>query len=206
MRANLPVVVDVGAVVFMRSPGKESPAPATGVAAAVPGQVQRGFTLLEIMLVVVLIGITVTFVNLRLDPDPGEVAMREAERVAALIRQLREESILRARPMAFVFDEFEQRYSFALLDGGEWKPVVAADLFRPRRIQSPVKASLSIDSGNDAAAERPDEGKEEGRVMVVVDPVGETTPFLMALTADRVIVNVTLDAYAEIVVGQGKAE
>ncbi len=107
---------------------------------------QHGFTLLEMMLVVVLIGITVTFVNLDLQPDPVDLAQREGERVAALLVQLQEESILSGQVLAMEFDEFEQVYRFVSASKGNWRLIDNDDLFRSRAIKTPVKATLSVDA------------------------------------------------------------
>jgi general secretion pathway protein H len=162
---------------------------------------QAGFTLLEIMLVVVLVSITVTFVNLKLNPDPARIVEREGERVAALIGQLREESILRGRLMAVEFDEGTQRYGFAVVDSGEWKSLESVELFRSRSFQAPVKASLAITG---APTEREDseqeEGRSDGRHRIVVDPVGDITPFEMTLDAQGNTAIVSLNAFDEVVV------
>ena len=60
---------------------------------------EQGFTLLEMMLVVVLIGLTVGFVNLNLSPDAEDVLDREANRIVALLQQLQDESVISGKPM-----------------------------------------------------------------------------------------------------------
>lgn len=165
---------------------------------------QAGFTLIEIMLVVLLIGITITFVNLNLDPDPGQIVRREADRMAVLLRQLGDESILRGRAMAMHVDTASGRYRFEVLEGGEWKAVNNDDLFHSRRIRQPVRAELSVEPGaSEAPLEDEDRDNEDdvadGRSRVVVDPLGEITPFTLALAADGHRVIVGLDDYANVV-------
>jgi type II secretion system protein H len=157
--------------------------------------------LLEIMLVVVLVAITVTFVNLQLNPDPARIVIREGERVAALIDQLREESILRGRLMAVEFDEGSQRYGFAVADSGEWKSLESVELFRSRGFQAPVRADLAITGApSDGEDSEGEEERNDGRHRIVVDPVGDITPFEMTLYAQGNTATVALNEFDEVVV------
>ena len=161
------------------------------------------------MRVVVLISITVTFVNLNLQPDSEKLVLREAERIAALIRQLKDESILRGRALAFEFDEFDQEYRFSGISDGEWQPLEGDDLFRLRAVLQPVKAVLDVRGASEKPAE--DEGEEElsesekerlkaDRYRIVVDPAGTVTPFEMILAAENHRVMVGLDSYDDVTV------
>ncbi len=172
------------------------------------GVAQRGFTLLEIMLVVVLIGITVTFVNLKLGPDPEQTVKREGDRVAALLGQLVDESILRGRVMAMTFDEAEQRYGFETLSGSEWKTISRHELFYPRRFARPVVGSLQVDGSSsrpdderiESSGETDDEAnRADGRSRVIVDPVGGISDFNLSLQAEGYRVLVSLDEYANVI-------
>ncbi len=165
---------------------------------------QAGFTLIEIMLVVLLIGITITFVNLNLDPDPAQIVRREGDRVVALLRQLGDESILRGRAMAMHVDTGTGQYAFEVLEGGEWKLVDDDELFHARRLRKPVRAEMRVESGPGEEADEDevdDTGADtaDGRARVIVDPVGEITPFTLALAASGHRVIVGLDEYANVV-------
>jgi general secretion pathway protein H len=52
-----------------------------------------GFTLLELLVVVVLIGLTTTLVLLNIAPDDRDLVRREADRLAQLVEQARDEAI-----------------------------------------------------------------------------------------------------------------
>ena len=95
--------------------------------------VQRGFTLLEIMVVVVLIALTVTLVGLNLNRDLDQIAGLEAERFAKLLEHLRYESVLTGKSYAIEVDEQKKIYRF-LESSDKWLPIKNDDLLRPRKI------------------------------------------------------------------------
>lgn len=159
-------------------------------------RVEAGFTLLEIMVVVALVGVAITMINLNLSPDPGRAAQREGERVAALLRQLQEESLLRGRPLALVFDEAAQRYGFAVAESGRWRVLDNDDVFRPRRVLAPVSAALTV---NGEPREEGDGERDHAPGRIVVDPLGQVTPFDMIFSAGDARVAVTVDAFGAVV-------
>ena len=66
---------------------------------------QGGFTLLEIMVVVVLIALTVTLVGMNLGRDTDQIAQLEATRFARLLSQVRDESVLTGKSYAIELNE-----------------------------------------------------------------------------------------------------
>ncbi len=52
-----------------------------------------GFTLIELLVVVVLIGLTTTLVLLNVTPDDRDLVRREADRLALLVEQARDEAV-----------------------------------------------------------------------------------------------------------------
>ncbi|HET20481.1 MAG TPA: type II secretion system protein GspH, partial [Chromatiales bacterium] len=62
----------------------------------------RGFTLIEVMVVIVIIAILVTMVSLSMRGDrAGEQIEEEARRLTALLNLLREEAVMRDRDLGF---------------------------------------------------------------------------------------------------------
>jgi general secretion pathway protein H len=54
----------------------------------------RGFTLLELMIVIVLIGVLVGMVSFATGMNPARQARQEADALAGVMRQLREQAVL----------------------------------------------------------------------------------------------------------------
>jgi general secretion pathway protein H len=62
---------------------------------------QRGFTLIEIMVVMVIIGITMSLVSVNFNRDEGKVLSEEANRLAALLEHAQSEAMITGKPVAW---------------------------------------------------------------------------------------------------------
>jgi general secretion pathway protein H len=87
----------------------------------------RGFTLLELLVVVVILGIAAGVVSLSVAPREDRLVEGEAQRLAALFRLAQDEARARGRPVAW--EATTQGYRF-LVAGKE--PEDADDPLRPR--------------------------------------------------------------------------
>jgi general secretion pathway protein H len=63
-----------------------------------------GFTLLELLVVVVIVGITLGVVSFNAMPSNRKSLQNDAQRVALLLQLARDEAIVRNRPVAFEAD------------------------------------------------------------------------------------------------------
>jgi general secretion pathway protein H len=86
----------------------------------------RGFTLVELMIVMVIIGITLGLVSLNAIPSPQQNLQNEAQRLALLLQLARDEAIVRNRLVAF--EANGERYRFLVRNETRWDPVVGDDL------------------------------------------------------------------------------
>lgn len=62
---------------------------------------QHGFTLIEIMVVMVIIGITMTLISVNFNRDEGKVLGEEANRLAALLEHAQSEVMITGKPVAW---------------------------------------------------------------------------------------------------------
>ena len=60
-----------------------------------------GFTLLELLVVLVIVGIMLGAVGLNAMPSDRQIVQNEAQRIALLLQLARDEAIVRNRPVAF---------------------------------------------------------------------------------------------------------
>ena len=110
----------------------------------------RGFTLVELMVVLAIIGITLGMVSLNAMPSARQNLQGEASRIALLLQLARDEAIVRNRLVAFEADGVA--YRFLVRNEGSWDPVTKDDLLREREFKGgPVRLMIdpaSAGSGN----------------------------------------------------------
>lgn len=106
---------------------------------------QSGFTLIEVMTVVIVIGVIVSFVTLSVDQHSERVVQDEAKRLQALMVIAREHAVL--HPLNFALELTRHAYSFAVpgKNPGEWEKIEDDKAFRVRDIPEVIRLSLEID-------------------------------------------------------------
>ncbi|MGY8526598.1 GspH/FimT family pseudopilin [Paracidovorax citrulli] len=91
---------------------------------------QRGFTLLELLVVMVLAGIVVSMVAINATPNERGRVLDDGQRMARLFELAQEEAQLRARPIAWEADPQGWRFLEATPNG--WA-LIREDVFAPDR-------------------------------------------------------------------------
>ena len=107
-----------------------------------------GFTLVELLVVMVIIGITLGLATLNAIPSPRQDLENEAKRIALLLQLARDEAIVRNRLVAF--EANGERYRFMVRNDSGWEPVTRDDLLREREFKnSPLQLILEpANTGN----------------------------------------------------------
>ncbi len=140
-----------------------------------------GFTLLELMVVLVIIGVIIGFATLSIgDAGRGERIETEARRLAALIQLSGDEAILNASQLGLLLTP--EGYRFLTLGEEQWQPVEGDRLLRARKLPEGVAVELRVEGLPVAVEEDPEELKPH----LIFASSGDRTPFEMELgPADR---------------------
>ena len=102
----------------------------------------RGFTLLELLVVLVIAGILLGAVALNANPGDRQMLQNEAQRVALLLQLARDEAIVRNRPIAFEADDY--RYRFLIRQNDRWQLLTDDPMWREREFgRAPVMLNLA---------------------------------------------------------------
>jgi general secretion pathway protein H len=111
------------------------------MAAIAPPRRTAGFTLVEILIVMTIIGITLGMVTLNAIPSPRQDLENEAKRLTLLLQLARDEAIVRNRQVAF--EATPERYRFLVRTEDGWVPVTKDDLLRERPFRNaPIRLLL----------------------------------------------------------------
>lgn len=149
--------------------------------------VQRGFTLIEMMVVALIIGIILTFAVVSFNRDVDQDVQTEAERLGALITLAAQESVLYSTEHALEFEH--DRYKFLVLNEGQWQAPEDDGMLRERKLPKGISLDLYLE-GNDFDLEEQAEEDDGGEQSVASGPrayllsSGEMTPFEAAFRHD----------------------
>jgi general secretion pathway protein H len=98
----------------------------TGIKTLGPRKTSRGFTLLEILVVVAIVGIVSALAAVNLFPSDEEVARRESGLLALAIEGARDEAWFGGRPVALSIEETRVR-QWRLTGERTWEPDLARE-------------------------------------------------------------------------------
>jgi len=136
----------------------------------------RGFTLLEILVVLVIIGILTSLAMLRIGDRRNDQANEESRRLFALIDLARQEAILEAREYGLGL--WRGHYQFYELneETATWQPLTGDTHLRPRALPETIDLSLEIDNQVVILDAKPPE-----KPQILILSSGETTAFRLTL-------------------------
>ena len=149
-----------------------------------------GFTLLELMVVLVLIGIIFTFAVLSFGGDDLAEAMeRESHRLATLVSLANDEAVLRGEELAIRFSD--DGYEFFVFSSVGWQSREDDGLLNAHTLPPGMVMRVEVD-GDPPGLQQTDEDEdvEQDRDKIITPQVfilssGEMTPFSAIFEADQ---------------------
>jgi len=140
-----------------------------------------GFTLIELMVVILIAGMLVTFASLSVSNSSDKQLETEAKRVVSLMRYAADEAIMNSREIILKVEK--QKYSFVVpgadntfVDLGESDPI-----FRARELPEHMFFEGDIDGEKLVFEEKRDKEAEPDSGKVGIFSSGELTPFNISL-------------------------
>jgi len=125
----------------------------------------NGFTLLELLVVVVIVSILFSFLILSIRSNsPEELLKEEARRLNLLLQLALEEAVLRNTEYGLMFDT--NGYQFLVLNRNKWQPVDADKLLRKRTLPLDMEIELSIEQTDIVIVDKPvnpEDGDDEDK-------------------------------------------
>ncbi len=166
---------------------------------------ERGFTLIEIMIVVVIIGLMAAGIVLSIGVTGRDTELeKESDRAISLIKYVREKAELQTREFGLYCGDHD--YQFLTFDPRKqiWRPVDEDDALRARKLPEGLKLRLIVE-GREVVLKAPDEkskakkSKEDEekelrafRPHVMIFSNGDLTSFQLTVERDEPVRSVTI--------------
>lgn len=103
---------------------------------------QQGFTLIEVLVVMVLISIIITFAVLSIDTGPEELR-REGARLASLLDLASEDAVINGREYRVLLQR--QGYAFEEYRDSKWQPS-GDELLKPRTLPDNMRLEFTLEN------------------------------------------------------------
>jgi general secretion pathway protein H len=168
-----------------------------------------GFTLLELLVVIVIVSVLFSFMTLAIrGASPEDAIKEEALRLNQLIQLALEEAVLRNTEYALLFST--HGYQFLQLNEDNWQTIEADKLLRKRELPLEMEIELSIeqvdvviadmheDSESEPGGDADEKTKKKLQPQVFLMSSEEITPefsarFIIPGVEESYIVNATMD-------------
>ncbi len=141
----------------------------------------KGFTLIEMMVVIIIMGIILSFITLSFgDGGQTQRLRQEAQRLASLLTLASQEAILQAKELGISFTS--NGYHFYEWHGQQWSVLNDDDLFYARTL--PPKIQLEFRLAGESPRSSEEDAQDTPQLLLLSS--GEISPFEVVLTTESV--------------------
>ena len=140
---------------------------------------EKGFTLLEILVVIAIISIILSFAVISIDTEEEELNS-EAKRLTALMKLAADEALMNSREYRVNFRE--KSYSFQMLIDGKWHDP-SDGIFRPRQLSDGLTLSITIEQEPIPLQKDLSNDKEKSASVLFLSS-NEMTPFELVIASN----------------------
>jgi general secretion pathway protein H len=152
-----------------------------------PAPGQHGFTLLEILAVVIIISIVVSFASLSLGARAQDERLaNEALRLNQLMQSAAEEAVVQGEELGLLVAA--DGYRFYHLEEKRWTPYTDGPL-RERRLPDGIQIQLALDGDQNFEMLKVEKKENESVPQILFLSSGELTPFVLELRSGRLPVH-----------------
>jgi len=151
----------------------------------------RGFTLLEILVVLVIVGVIASFAIVSIGSRALEDRLdTEARRLHELLALAADEAVLQGTELGFV--QTDEGYAFLTLKDGAWLPLENGGALRGRLLAEPLYLQLRIE-GRPVKPVALDAPERELKPQVLLLSSGEATEFSLDVRAREFVPHYRLE-------------
>ncbi len=139
-----------------------------------------GFTLIEVLVVLVIISIVISFAVLSVDTGPEELH-HEGARLASLLDLASEDAVMNGREYRVLF--VQDGYSFEEMAEGKWQPA-SDDILQPHQLPAGLYLQFSLEDQAIPLPRATDDKKKDSAVLLLLSS-GELPSFKVIVAADQ---------------------
>ncbi len=155
-----------------------------------------GFTLIEVLVVMVLIAIIVSVVSVRFQRDDRQILREEALRLAALLTHARDEAITTGVPLGWRGEANGYRF-FRRGPNRDWIALDRDDVLHAREIATPMRLT-DVQVAQTKQKSAAEAAKSESAPAIIFTPAAANRPFRIVLELNGVRLQIRSDALSEI--------
>lgn len=150
---------------------------------------ERGFTLLELLIVLAIIGLLATIVVVSfVGSDHHSIVRNEADRMIRTLELARKESMLRNELWGVLLEADSYEFVFYDFDQSQWFPID-----RKPYVESPLEKDLELIFSTPEEVANETSGEEGEVPEIVIEPTGEITPFQIDIRHSDSLVTTSIE-------------